>query len=1204
MPLQTCAECPLKAKQGKKITAYKGRAKAGTAEYCEVPFRGPKTSVDVMIVGESPGTLEIMKRQPFIGESGDLVDKELRKNGLDPSRIFFANACRCMLEKDDKTNKKLLKSAMTCCRPALEKAIKLLKPKLIVCFGDVALTQVLKQSGITKKRGIFQRSTEFDCFVFPTFHPAACFRDQGKFAFWNPDMAAMARFVREGFVMPEAHSSGAYSDVDSIRFILEESNFTAALDTETQGKDWVDPNSVVISYSVSIKEGEGYNVWLCQECEPEEADKIIQWPRKIGNKKPELVDVPVKFATDYDRRIAELRELCQRPDIKLTMMNGNYDLHRLHQLGIPREEVVSYTLDIQLAAHALDPDNFTKASMSNISDAFLSGRADHKAAFKENVDMSDMLKAAKENPERHTMYAAEDTDKTLCCANVLRSHLRRDTRLTTYYAKLAHPVQSLVLYDIEKNGIPFDMAKLPETKERIAAIIRQKEQEFLELVPSKIIDKHRDKGLKLTRADFVRDVFFSKQGFKLPVLQKTPSGDPTTDRKVLVRLRDELDDCQAKEAISLLIEWGPYQKLYSTYLKGFEAAVRADGRLHTNITKTGTATGRTSSCIRKGSLVETCRDVSKFPHGVPIESVVAGDYVYSFDDNAMPTIKKVLWAGKTGVRDLVRVHYRNQKGDKKGFLDCTPEHRIRLATGEYVEAQNLEVGMSVCSIARMDSCHGYQLLWATNRKSLRDHRFVYEQVNGGLDRDMVVHHIDGNRNNNHPSNLEALSPGEHSKLHFARGDFPKQATLSNTHDRRTFLRFFAASKGRPTKMGFDFTSAKNAMAAHGLDWAALAKRYNRRGEFISRGMIKASANMTQNQALAFLGVGYYRWKELMEFCGVSRDRLWANQFGKFTPHLNNHIIEKVEVLGIQDEVYDLHVEDTHNFVVGGISVHNSAPNLQNIPKRNKVIKKAIRSMLVAPQGKILVAADYSQSELRWIAHESGDRNMRQIFLDGHDMHRITGQGLAERNNLVWDNLSKEDQADYRQKAKPVNFGLPYGQSAKGFQAYARDQYGVHFTLEEAETYRDAFLNTLYPGLPHWHDARKAEARKYGFVRSAYGFIRRTPNISSTDIFKQGEDERIAVNTGIQSASNDSTLLGALEARRSGLVDDKRAQLVLFIHDELIYAVDEDYVDYFVPRLLDQMSNLPTRQFGFEFSVPLIAEATTGLNLAEMKDYEV
>jgi len=277
--------------------------------------------------------------------------------------------------------------------------------------------------------------------------------------------------------------------------------------------------------------------------------------------------------------------------------------------------------------------------------------------------------------------------------------------------------------------------------------------------------------------------------------------------------------------------------------------------------------------------------------------------------------------------------------------------------------------------------------------------------------------------------------------------------------------------------------------------------------------------------------------------------------------------------------------------------------MQNIPKRNPEIQRAIRSMLVAPPGKILVAADYSQSELRWIAHESGDRNMRQIFLDGDDMHSITGRGLAERGGHVWDKLTKAEQKDYRQKAKPVNFGLPYGQSAKGFQAFARDQYGVHFTLEEAETYRTAFLHTLYPSLPAWHEARKTEARKFGFVRSAYGFIRRTPNISSSDLFKQGEDERIAVNTGIQSASNDSTLLGALEARRSGLVDDKRAQITLFIHDELIYAVDEDYVDEFVPRLLEHMENLPTERFGFKFSIPLIAEAKIGTSLSEMRDYE-
>lgn len=879
MSLTNCQDCPLAKHAGSRVRAFKGRTFVGNTEYREVPYRGPKRQTDVMIVGESPGTLEIHLRQPFVGETGELVTQELKKHGIRPESVFFANACRCMLGKEDKTNKKVLKQALACCRPALEKAIRLLQPKVILCFGDVALQQVLRQSGITKKRGVFQKSAEFDCWIFPTFHPAACFRDQGKFAFWTPDMAMFAKFVKDGFVLADTAGTGEYRDVDSIRFLLDRKDFTCAIDTETQGNDWCDPNSVVISYSVSDAEGKGYNIWLCRECSPEEAGaegvSAILWPRKVG-KKAENVVVHVKRSPEYERRIAELRELCRRKDIKKVMMNGNFDLHRLRQLGIPRHEVESYTMDVQLAAHALDPDNFIKASLLDIQRAFLAGRADHKTGFGQEVDKGDMLKAAKDDPARHTLYAAADTDVTLGVGNVLRERLKKDKALANYYVHLAHPVQSQVLLEIEKNGIPFALQRLPDAKEEIASILRAKEEEFLALVPPAVIDKHRAAGLQLTRGGFLRDVFYSKQGFRLPVLQKTPSGSPTTDRKVLVRLRDDLEDGPAKEALSTLIEWGPYQKLYSTYLKGFEASVKPDGRLHTSITKCGTATGRSSS---------------------------------------------------------------------------------------------------------------------------------------------------------------------------------------------------------------------------------------------------------------------------------------------------------------------------------------SAPNLQNIPKRNPVIQKVIRSMLVAPPGKVLVAADYSQSELRWIAHESGDRNMRQIFLDGGDMHQITGRGLAERHGEKWEDLSKDEQKSYRQKAKPVNFGLPYGQSAKGFQAYARDQYGVHFSLEEAETYRTTFLTDLYPGLVPWHERRKTEAKKYGFVRSAYGFIRRTPNINSSDLFAMGEDERVAVNTGIQSASNDSTLLAALEARRSGLVDDKRAQIVLFIHDELIYAVDEDFVDEFVPGLLWHMENLPTERFGFTMSVPLVAEAKVGLSLADMRDYE-
>jgi DNA polymerase-1 len=168
--------------------------------------------------------------------------------------------------------------------------------------------------------------------------------------------------------------------------------------------------------------------------------------------------------------------------------------------------------------------------------------------------------------------------------------------------------------------------------------------------------------------------------------------------------------------------------------------------------------------------------------------------------------------------------------------------------------------------------------------------------------------------------------------------------------------------------------------------------------------------------------------------------------------------------------------------------------------------------------------------------------------------------------------------------------------------YALDNYGAKFTLAEAELYRKTFLGESYPGLRTWHRRRISEAGRYGFVRSEFGFIRHTPNIASPDMALRGADERIAVNTGIQSASSDATLLGALEARRDGLVDDDRARIVLFIHDELIYMVDEDYVDFFVPRIIEYLEHIPTERFGFKMRVPLVAEASIGKNLADMTTY--
>lgn len=872
-----CEQCPLSKYMGKKeVPVFQNGSRAGAALFQEVGYRG-NTRSQIVVVGEPPEPVDLLRNEYMAGENMRLVDQEFRRAGIDPTSLFYAGATRCNVfgKKDMSTKDQGL--VLSSCKPPLDRALKLLKPKLIVCMGGDALKQVTKQTGITQKRGKLVWSKEYECWVFPIFGPGYVKRDEKNFAHWRPDIAQLAQIIRSGFKPITAEETGDYRDVESLQFLLDKTGITVGLDTETQGNDWADPNSVVISYSVSEDTKSGYNIWLCRECAPEEADHVIKWERKVGKTK-QIVDVPVKREPDYDRRIAELRELCRRPDIRIVMMNGNYDLHRLRQLGIPREQVAGYTLDVQSAAHLLDPDNFKGASLLNIQNAFLPGQADHKTAFGAEVDKGDMLAAALADPKRHTNYSAADTAVTLGCANVLRGRLLADKELARYYATLSHPIESRVLYTIEKNGIMLDLPRLPEVQAGVAAIMREKESAFLALVPQKIKDAHADKGLRLTRGDLIKDVLYSRHGFGLKPLEKTPGGDPSTNKKVLIRHRDALPDGHpAVEAISLLLEWGPYKTLFGTFLKGFEKHVKCDGRIHTQISKTFTATGRT-----------------------------------------------------------------------------------------------------------------------------------------------------GSRN----------------------------------------------------------------------------------------------------------------------------------------------------------------------------------PNLQNVPKRNKAIMKLIRSLLKAPPGKKLIAIDYSQAELRWIAHDSGDKEFTRVYRAGEDIHLITGLTLAEMSGLDVAKLTKDQIKEFRQKAKAANFGLSYGQSAKGFMNYARDEYGVHLTLEESEKFRVAFFRK-YADLEAWHARRIREAQNFGFVRTDYGAIRLTPNIHSGENYKRAEDERVAVNTPIQSSSNDSALLAALEGMNTGVIDDNIAKLVLFVHDELIFEVDEDRVDIFVPQILEVMQNLPTRRmFGFDLAVPFLAEASVGSVLSEMSEYKV
>lgn len=258
------------------------------------------------------------------------------------------------------------------------------------------------------------------------------------------------------------------------------------------------------------------------------------------------------------------------------------------------------------------------------------------------------------------------------------------------------------------------------------------------------------------------------------------------------------------------------------------------------------------------------------------------------------------------------------------------------------------------------------------------------------------------------------------------------------------------------------------------------------------------------------------------------------------------------------------------------------PNLQNIPVREDVGRR-IRRVFVAPPGCALVAADYSQVELRILAHFSGDAGLIDAFREGRDIHRATA---AE----VW-GVPPGDVTDaQRSAAKAVNFGIVYGISDFGL---ARQ---LNCPVPEAKAVITRYFQR-YPGVKRYMDGAVAEARERGMVRTHYGRLRRLPDITGRNFARRSFAERMAMNTPIQGTAADIIKRAMIAVHAEIAAAGLRAHLILQVHDELIAEAPEGEVGD-VARLLRRCM-----EGAGELSVPLRADVSAGPNWMELRDLE-
>lgn len=264
-------------------------------------------------------------------------------------------------------------------------------------------------------------------------------------------------------------------------------------------------------------------------------------------------------------------------------------------------------------------------------------------------------------------------------------------------------------------------------------------------------------------------------------------------------------------------------------------------------------------------------------------------------------------------------------------------------------------------------------------------------------------------------------------------------------------------------------------------------------------------------------------------------------------------------------------------------------NVQQVPR-----DPLIRSIIGAPPGWRFVEADFSQIELRIAAHYSGDPTLQRYFQLGHDVHLATAVSITGKHPR---DITKEE----RKKAKSVNFGYLFGMGAKKYVEYARDNYDLEVSLEEAQKVRNKFFSD-YKGLRPWHDRQRRLVNKYHRVQSAIGRVRHLPDINSEDEAVAAEAERQAINSPVQSLASDLMLL-ALSSLHEAM-DPDEAKIVGTVHDSILFEIRKNKVKKWTKLIKHTMENPPLkRKFGVELTVPIVADITVGQHWGEGEPIE-
>jgi uracil-DNA glycosylase len=1117
-----------------------------TAEYVCLLGAGDRTA-EVMIVGEAPGHREDDSGVPFVGKAGKLLNRLLEDINLSREDVYITNAVHCRPPQ----NRTPTAAEIRQCRYWIEYEIKRIRPRYILLLGNIALQSVMGVKGIRQLRGKPQEHN--GAIVLPTYHPAATFRDERLLPIIERDFQKLAECIEFGGIPEERDLN--YTIVDEFSKVEDMLNdlygcvagdlettrlypFTTILDktvasgkaTKEQLKEHRQTHNGKQPQVVSIQFATGRQQWVI----PAEQPGIFT--------RKQLVDIV--------DRITEKLEDCY-----LVGQNWKFDsLWMRVRFGV----IWHADFDCMLAHYLLDEND--RHGLKELAQKFL-GAPDWDVSKDTKTGWS--LANAK--------YAAHDVYFTRKLRFFFRKWLDEDPQVKKVFEKLMMPYSRLFT-EIEFDGVYVDQSKLQEAEEFLRGEVADAERDLQKWMYPKWAVNKKGQPIPINWGSPQQLARLLYEDLGLPGIERTKSGKSwSTSESVLLRTDHSI-------AGAILKRRGADKQL-SAFIEGWQPFIDLNGYLHPSFKLHGTVTGR-PSCLSGDTPI-------MIPGGwKPIQDIKIGDQVYSYDKDQRLTLGKVSWSGKTGNRPVYRMKW--SRGGATGIVLITGDHLVRMVSGKYRRVDRLRVGDQVMALSRHDyndrpKSYPELKIFGGTKRGQDEHRILGEIIFG--ENVEHVHHRDDNIKNNSLDNLEGLTRSDHMKIHQSHEEASRRAYLAHSrHGDKIVKATIVARK----KWSEDFLPREKAIEAY---------------------------------------LKYGNLQEAAKKLGVSRKTI-SHRLGPeygYKPR-NNHRIVSIELLPGNHEVYDITVDKHRNFIANEVCVHNCEhPNLQQVP-RDKRIRQLISALKKSLMDEwVLLEVDLSQIELRLAAELANEHNILQAFREGADPHWITALREIERGagykeeiietayrssqkkmrytdavehvlgigvKLADDLLPEFNWPERRKKAKAINFGYLFGMWWRKFKLYARDNYGVDVTDQEAQDSRKTFFN-LYPGFTPWHNKQKRFARNHGYVRTLSGRKRRLPQAQQRrDTPERREAERQAINSPVQGFAAELNLMVALQIRKE--FPRTIVKLCGTVHDSCLMRVRRTHVVQVCKRALEIMRHPDLLdEFEIDLSVPLDAEAKIG-----------